>query len=282
MRVGSLSMPYRESVFNLGMKKLKMSICVPAAEVTPQSFETLAKLGYDGIELNLPEPRNVDPSYIKELKNTSTLEVSAIDTGLAYTQHGLSFTDPGEDIRKKAIQRVREYSKLASKVDAPVVVIGLIRGSAKGSIGEVDAWDLTVECLRECEKGADTEGIIMGIEPLNRYETNVINRVDEALELVRELNSNRMGIVADTYHMNIEESSVTEPLIRAKRDLVHIHFADNNRLAPGMGHIDFHNVLSTLESVRYHAFISAEILPEPNFITAAAETIKYLRPLLGK
>lgn len=261
---------------------MKISICVSAAEITPQSFETLAKLGYDGAELNLPEPRNVDPSYIRELKNTSTLEVSAIDTGLAYAQYGLSFTDPREDIRKKAIQRVKEYSKLASEVDAPVVVIGLIRGLAKGSIGEKDARDFTVECLKECEKEASAKGIVIGIEPLNRYETNVINGVDEALELVRKLNSDHVGIVADTYHMNIEESSMTEPLIRAKRDLVHVHFADNNRLAPGMGHIDFHNVLSTLESVGYHAFVSAEILPKPNFITAATETIKYLHPLLGK
>lgn len=261
---------------------MKMSICVSVAEVTPQSFEALAKLGYDGIELNLPEPRNADLGYIRELKNTSTLEVSAIDTGLAYVQHGLSFTDPREYIRKKAIQRVKEYSKLASEVDAPVVVVGLIRGLAKGIIGEKDAWGLTVECLKECEKEASDRGIMIGIEPLNRYEAGVINRVDEALDLLRELNSDRMGIVADTYHMNIEEPSMTEPLIRAKRDLVHVHLADNNRLAPGMGHIDFRNVLSTLESVGYHAFISAEILQRPNFITAAAETIKYLRPLLGK
>ena len=263
------------------MKSLKMSICVSAAEIAPQSFEALAKLGYEGVELNLPEPRNADLGRIMELKNTFTLKVSAIDTGLAYVHHGLSFTDPSESVRKNAIRRVNEYFKLASEVDAPIVIIGLIRGLAK-DVSKKDAWDLTVKCLKECERGASTQDILIGIEPLNRYETNVINRVDEALELIRELNSDRMGIVADTYHMNIEESSMTEPLIRAEEDLVHVHFADNNRLAPGTGHIDFRNVLSALESVRYRAFISAEILPKPNFITAAAETIKYLRPLLRK
>jgi sugar phosphate isomerase/epimerase len=99
--------------------------------------------------------------------------------------------------------------------------------------------------------------------------------VEQALDFVRDLKD--FKILADTFHMNIEEASLPQALLRAGDRLHHLHLADSNRLAPGRGHLNFQEILRTLRSMKFGGFVSAEILPWPDSQTAAIETIHFLQ-----
>ncbi len=114
------------------------------------------------------------------------------------------------------------------------------------------------------------------IEPLNRYEINFLNTIEEALEFLSSLGDDNIGILADSFHMNIEEASFYQSIIEAGDLLWHFHIADSNRWAPGFGHIDFGSIFRALRDTNYQGFVSAEILQKPNFLEAAKQTINYL------
>jgi sugar phosphate isomerase/epimerase len=117
------------------------------------------------------------------------------------------------------------------------------------------------------------------IEPINRYETTLVNTVEAGLELVDQIGLDNVGLLLDTVHMNIEEPDVLQSIRAAASKIFHFHVADSNRWYPGAGHIDFGAILMSLDSVGYEGFISAEIMPFPDSDISAARTIKHMRAL---
>ena len=120
------------------------------------------------------------------------------------------------------------------------------------------------------------KNVILLLEPINRYETNLINTLDEGMEVINEIGSENLKLIPDTFHMNIEEKSFEESLIKAKSYVKYIHFADSNRLAPGRGHINFKSIIFTLEENDYMGAIGVEILPLPDDYNAARNSIEFL------
>jgi len=88
-----------------------------------------------------------------------------------------------------------------------------------------------------------------------------------------------MGMLIDTFHMNIEEVSIYESIIKAKDYITHVHLADSNRWAPGSGHLDFAKIIKTLEEINYKGYLSAEILPLPDADRAARLTVEHLKKI---
>jgi sugar phosphate isomerase/epimerase len=129
---------------------------------------------------------------------------------------------------------------------------------------------------------AERESIFLWIEPLNRYETNLINTMEEGRRLIQHLGSRTLGLLPDTFHMNIEEMSIEETLQESMSFIHHVHVADSNRRAPGCGHINFKSVLRILKKSGYKGFLSFEILPEPNPNKAARMAIDFLRKKLTR
>lgn len=242
-------------------------------------FAVISRLGYDGIELLIEDPRKVDVGKLRKLAQSHDLEVPAIGTGPTYLRYGLSFADRDQKVRRAAVKRVRDYLTIASGLNA-LVIIGLIRGKIGVNASYKRAWRRVRRCLSECAVTAKDLGVMMALEPINRYETSIINTVDEALRMADELRSDRVKVMADTFHMNIEEASITEALKKAGKSLVHVHVADSNRRAPGMGHVDFSEIINVLNEIEYLGYLSAEILFKPNFNVAAQKSIEYLRKLL--
>jgi len=114
------------------------------------------------------------------------------------------------------------------------------------------------------------------LEPVNRYESNFINTLQEGAEFIDRIGVSNIGLLADTFHMNIEEVSIYESIRQSKNYITHVHFADSNRWAPGYGHLDFQKIVETLKEINYQGYISAEILPLPDQDSAAEMTIKTL------
>ena len=189
---------------------------------------------------------------------------------------GLSFSDPDPKVRETAIERIISHIPLAQKTNA-VIIIGLVRGIAPTTISEQRAAAWMVEALKECTQKALEADVRIALEPINRYETSLINSAAEGLELLNEVGAENLGLLLDTFHMNIEEPSIEESIKRCDDRIFHFHVADSNRWYPGAGHIDFRRIIETLDQIGYQDFLSAEILPEPNPDTAASETIAFLR-----
>ena len=241
--------------------------------------ENVAKikaLGYDGVELAVRDPAQLDSAFLISLLNKHNLPVPALGTGQAYVEEKLSFTDPRQDVREMAIARFKSQAMLASKLNA-MVIIGLVRGTSGGQVDVETAEGWLVDALREC--AVVNSNVRFAIEPINRYETNLVNTVQSGLQLLEKVGRKNVGLLLDTFHMNIEEVVVTESIHAAKDSLFHFHVADSNRWHPGAGHIDFRSVLNALSDVGSAGFVSAEILPLPDSDLAARRAIEYLRAL---
>lgn len=241
-------------------------------------FKIAESMSYDGIELHISNPHTIGGSFLKELSATHGLDVPAVGTGPTYVLQGISFLGTPH-VRRKAVDRLQKYVEVARDLGS-IVIVGLIRGRLDGGFSRPKAWQMIRECLKRSAKVAEDYEVTLAIEPINRYETEIINTMAEADRMASEVDSESVKIMADTFHMNIEEASITDSLQRFGRSLVHFHVADSNRMAPGRGHLDFASIISGLKEVGYDRYVSAEILPKPSVREAFRDTIRYLKPML--
>ncbi len=238
----------------------------------------ISRLGFDGIELAIRDPQLVNQSEIKSLLNELDLTVPAIGTGQAFGEEGLSFVNPDLAIRRQAIERIKSQMELAEALGS-MVIIGLIRGFRDKGVSGHQTNNWLIEALRECAQ--HNERVKLIIEPINRYECDLVCTVQEGMEILESVEYSNVGLLLDTFHMNIEEPSLYDSIILAKDRLYHFHIADSNRWYPGAGHLDFPKIMDTLRQINYNGFVSAEILPLPDPDVAAKRTVDYMRNLIS-
>lgn len=240
------------------------------------NLEKIKKLGYDGVELAVRDPALLDVNKITAFLSEANLPVPAIGTGQAYGEENLSFTDVNFDVRSRAIERILSQINLARQLNA-VVIIGLIRGKSPAQITKDQTESWLIHALREC--ASHDESVKIVIEPINRYETDLINTVESGMHFLDKVGKDNVGLLLDTFHMNIEEPSILKSIVTAKDRLFHFHVADSNRWYPGAGHINFQDIFDVLNKINYKGFVSAEIIPQPDPDTAAVKTIETLKAI---
>ena len=118
-----------------------------------------------------------------------------------------------------------------------------------------------VEAIRTCAAAAAGTGVRFALEPINRYETDLIHTVAEGLELVERVGADNFGLLLDTFHMNIEEPVIEDSIRTCGDRIFHFHVADSNRWYPGAGHLDFRSILETLADTGYDGYVSGEFMP---------------------
>lgn len=245
-------------------------------------FETniakIAGYGYDGVELAIRDPKLVDPDQLEGVVGKHKLVVPAIGTGQAWGEEGLSFTSNDPDVRRAAIERIKSHIPLAARFKA-VVILGLIRGITPEGQSHKQSMGYLVEALQECSAAAAPYGVRYALEPLNRYETDLIHTVADGLDLIERVGADNFGLLLDTFHMNIEEPSIEESIRTCGNRIFHFHVADSNRWYPGAGHLDFKRILDTLFETGYSGFVSGEFMPIPDADTGAQRAIEYLQQL---
>ncbi len=176
--------------------------------------------------------------------------------------------------------RAASCKEAISPADSPAIIIGLLRGVVRPGVDPTQAMDWLIAALRTCSAAAEADGVHLALEPINRYETTLVNTVAEGLALIDSVGSPAFGLLLDTFHMNIEEPHI-EASMRACGDRIyHFHVADSNRWPPGSGHLDFASILHTLHEIGYAGWVSGEFMPKPDGETAAQLAIEHLRPLL--
>ncbi len=238
----------------------------------------IAGWGYDGVELAIRDPRLVDADDVLRVVRSHGLDIPAIGTGQAWGEEGLSFTDPDPAIRTAAIERTKSHIPFAARARA-VIIVGLLRGIVKPGVRQPQAMDWLVAALRDCCAEARPHHVRIALEPINRYETTLVNNAKQGMDLLERIGADNMGLLLDTFHMNIEDA-VIEEAIRACGDRIfHFHVADSNRWYPGAGHLDFASILNALEATGYQGHVSGEFMPLPDADTSAQKGIAYLRGL---
>jgi sugar phosphate isomerase/epimerase len=246
------------------------------------NFETnvakIAGYGYDGVELAIRDPKLVNPDELETAVGKYNLAVPALGTGQAWGEERLSFTSDNPDVRWTAIERVKSHIPLAARFNA-VVILGLIRGITPAGQTHEQSMGYLVEALQECSTAAAPHGVRYALEPLNRYETDLIHTVVDGLDLIEQVGADNFGLLLDTFHMNIEEPSIEESIRVCGDRIFHFHVADSNRWHPGAGHLDFASILDVLFASGYDGFVSGEFMPIPDADTGAQRAIEFLRGL---
>lgn len=243
-----------------------------------ENLARIASYGYDGVELAIRDPKLVDLESLERLVSRYKLRVPAIGTGQAWGEEGLSFTDPEPTIRRRAIERIKSHIPIAARFGA-VIIIGLIRGIVRPGVDERQAMEWLISALRECCQAASPYGLRLALEPINRYETSLINNAAQGLELIEQVGVMNFGLLLDTFHMNIEEANIEASIQACRMKIAHFHVADSNRWYPGAGHLDFHSILRALAETGYPGWISGEFLPKPDAGIAAQQSIALLRQI---
>ena len=240
------------------------------------SLAAVAAAGYDGAELAVRNAAEVDGAQLKRRALELGLEIPAIGTGQMWGEERLSLTSEDESVRAATHERIADHVRLASELDA-LVIIGLVRGVFPRPELTADSHRWLEEGLRSVGEIAEAEGVRIALEAINRYETAYVNTVASGLELLERVGCDSVGMLLDTFHMNIEEPSITESIRSCGDRLFHFHVADSNRWYPGAGHIDFPGILQTLNQLGYQGFISGEFLPLPDGPTSIRLGMENLR-----
>ena len=246
-----------------------------------ESIRKAKDYGYDGVELALKRSQEVDVANLRRLLKQTGLEVSAISTGQVFAALGLYLTHEDKKKRQEAILVLKGLVTLASEFGR-IVNIGRARGFYTDAQTNQEAEELFLTSLYDIAQEADKKGVSIVIEPVNRYEINFINNLNECAELLKKLNMKNVGMMPDSFHMNIEDASFSKAFIDNAQYVKYVHLADSNRHAPGDGHIDFDEIFKALKKIGYDGWIAAEILPIPSPDEAASRAVKYLRNMLRK
>ncbi len=242
------------------MYRYSMTQWIVGDEEIEYSFQRLKKYGYDGIEF-AAEPALLDADRLNELMKQYGISCTSL-CGIFPEERDLSSGDPG--IAGAAVQYLKDSVDFAVAVGAPYIIVV---PSPVGRIKPLDAcpyeeaWKNAVNHIRTAADYAREKGVRFAIEAVNRYETYLVNHLTGALAFVKEINHPAVGLMADLFHMSLEERSISDSLCMISDYLMHVHVADNTREAAGLGSTDFKTVLRTLDRIGYQGPLTMEFLP---------------------
>jgi sugar phosphate isomerase/epimerase len=241
-----------------------------------------AELGFDAVEVFAPAPDAIGPAQLRNLLDRTGLKLAALGTGAGWLVRRLTLTHADDSKRAEARRFIQAIIDLGGPLGAPAI-IGSMQGRHGGDDG-VDrrtALDYLADALAALGTHAAQYGVPLIYEPLNRYETNLTNTVAEGVSLLESRGIPNVVLLADLFHMNIEEIDIAAALRAGGAHVGHVHFVDSNRRPVGCGHIDIRPVVSALRAISYDGYLSAEALPYPDSDEAARRTIEAFRKSFG-
>lgn len=248
------------------------------AETIETTIRRASSLGYTKIEI-AGSPEHYDTKEVRKLLKQYGLSCWGSVT-LMLGDRNLLAKDEAQ--RSKSIQYVKDVARMVKELDGHMISV------VPGTVGKIipdgrpeEEWQWAIDSLQDVYHYTQSSGILIGIEPINRFETYFVNRGDQALALATAVGPD-CGVCLDTFHMNIEEDDLYEAIKRAKGKLVGFHVADNNRMAPGMGTLNWSKILETLNQIGYNEVLSVEFCsaldrtpanPYPNSIDEHPENL---------
>ena len=235
-----------------------------------------AELGFDAVEIFPPDAAALKAAKVATLLGAQGLQCAAIGTGAGWVKHQLRLTDPDAAVRHRAMGFISEIIDAAGTLGAPAI-IGSMQGRWGDGVTRAQAIAWLGEAMVALAERAERYGVPLLYEPLNRSETNLFNRQGEAATFLRALGSRNVKLLCDLFHMSLEESAIAEALRTAGPLVGHVHFADSNRQAMGWGHTDVAPIMAALREIQYAGYLSGEVLPLPDSLSAARQIMESFR-----
>ncbi|MGE5574124.1 MAG: sugar phosphate isomerase/epimerase family protein [Bacteroidota bacterium] len=251
--------------------KYAVSNWIYGDEALETTFQRLFRCGFDGIEL-VGEPDRYCPSDVRRLCGKYNLGVLSIAGMYPWPTRERDLANPDPEVREKAVAYLRKCVDFACDVGAHLIIVvpsaaGKTRPVGDHWDGEAwenayrDEWAYAVESVRQAARYAGERGVLLAIEPINRYESYLVNTAEQGMRFISEVGSESVKLHLDTFHMNIEESDPIRAVRSAGDSLVNVHISDSNRQAVGRGHFDFGALMRTLKEMGYDGPLTLEPLP---------------------
>ena len=259
-------------------------------EKPQEVLETVAAAGYDGVDLDA-EPDRIDPQEFNKVASIAAslgLKVPALICAWGGWHAGevRDLASSDESVRSYAVRYAQKCIDLAAGLDEPPLLeIAAVPPVSEYPVTSVPRAVLRrnfVQSARELSDYAAPRGVDVAIEPINRFEgyAGFLNSIVEAKSIADEVGADNLGVLADFFHVNIEDASLTDTLRLAADKLMCIHLADNNRQAPGTGHIDFLQVIRTLNAMGYGGYLSLDAVPaKPDWKTLVKSSIGFMKQM---
>jgi D-psicose/D-tagatose/L-ribulose 3-epimerase len=242
---------------------------------------SIAEAGFDGIEVPLLRTGDFPASQIRKEVASHGLDC----TICAVLVKGLSLISDDPAVRANTRRHIQEVIKCAADTGAKLIAgplycpVGYLPGRRRTQ----DEWNWAVEAYQSLGSTLDSNGITLGIEPLNRFETFFLNTAGDAARLCDQIAHPKIGILFDTFHANIEEKDMAAGFQIAGRHLKHVHISENDRGTPGSGHVPWNRVFQALRELNYDGWLTIEsfafAIPE---ISAAAAIWRDIEPTPGQ
>lgn len=260
-------------------------------------FKKFKRWGYDAVELLIEEPAHIDPNYIRQQLERHGLACGSVCAAM----------NSRRDLRGNAASQRNGVNYLCELLDQMVTLnCPVLGGPIYSYVGRADAvapaeyrqqWKAVVKNLRTVAHYAAERGMTVCFEPLNRFETDFMNTVEQGLKLIADAGNPALKLHLDTFHANIEEKHQAKAILRAGKHLGHIHACGADRGTPGNDHIDWKSIAAALKTVKYDGDIALESVTldvpgiarsaaiwrrmEPTRDEIAVKGLKFLKKTLG-
>lgn len=226
------------------------------AEPIEVTIRRLAKYGYDSIEIE-GEPKKYNTKEVRQLLKEHHLNCFG-SVSLMFEGRDLIHAD--EAVRASTIQYLKDCITMVKELEGrEMTIVPSQVGKVKAMASPEEEWAWAVEGLKEIYAHSEKAGVVLGLEPLNRFETNFLNRHDQAILLANEVGPN-CGVCLDAFHINIEEADLHQAILNTGKKLVAFHVADNNRMACGQGDYDWVRLVTTLKAAGYDSALTVEFV----------------------
>jgi len=262
------------------MMNIGISTFVWVSPFSTKSFDLLRKakaIGYDVIEIAVEHRDLIDWAELKKCCLDLNLKITV--SGAFGMDRDISNERP--EIRANGLSYIIDCLEIANELESPVfggplyAAVGKTRLVSEAEKLQERQW--CVDNLHQAVRRAEALGVTLALEPLNRFETDMINTVDQAISLVDEVGHNRLKILLDTFHSNIEEKDIPASIVKLGDRLVHIQANENDRGTPGTGHLDWIGIREALQTIGYQGSLVIETFGAPSKELARAASI--WRPL---
>jgi sugar phosphate isomerase/epimerase len=226
------------------------------AEPIDLTIRRLAKYGYDSIEIS-GEPEKYNTTEVRKVLKENNVKCWG-SVSLMFAGRDLIHADP--KVRESSVKYVKDCVTMVKELEGhEMTIVPSQVGKVVPMASPEEEWKWCVAGLREIYAHSEKAGVVLALEPLNRFETNFLNRHDQALALAKEVGPN-CGVCLDCFHINIEEKDLYQAILNTGKKLVDFHVADNNRMGCGQGDYDWGKLVKTLKKAGYNGALTVEFV----------------------
>jgi D-psicose/D-tagatose/L-ribulose 3-epimerase len=244
--------------WEIDVMKFGMNLLLWSAEMSESLIhqcESLKKMGYDGVEVPL---FNLDLDYAASGRQLDDLGLGR--TAVTVRTAADNPISPDKTIRKAGIEASKKALDCCAAMGATHLVgpFHSALGEFSGSGPTADEWKWAVESMRPVSEHAESVGVLLGVESLNRFETYLLNTIHDAVRFVRDVNHPSCRIMYDSFHANIEEKNIRAAIREGGELICHVHISENDRSTPGSGNIDWRANFAGLREINYDGWMTVE------------------------